>query len=337
MQTAANFTGPDEIQPAPAAPRTLSITLRRPGEIAARIHEMIDAGESLAGIAIESGVALDGLATWLSGEPGKYKGEPGYDETVWLSHWLNEVDADIAKRTGDFVLTPGARRYLRAFEHARAERDSEGRRGVAMIFGSSGTGKTEAARYAARMDHNVVYVLVDGESRTWTRLLGEVANAAGSYGGPNTGETFRELVLRKVSRGGLLIFDHAHMLRQSLMEQLLSFPEEHSIGLAFIGNLSAHTALTSKKVVQLTSRASGATVIVGMPDADEVDAHLEALGIAGRKEREFCQLIGRQDGGLRFLYATVRKARQIAGSPSAAPGERLLQVAAAKVGCWSAS
>jgi hypothetical protein len=82
-------------------------------------------------------------------------------------------------------------------------------------------------------------------------------------------------------------------------------------------NLDAHQR--SKKVTQLTSRASGATVIIGMPDEAEVDAHLEPLGISGRKERELCQKIGCQDGGLRFLYDTVRKARQLAAGMNDAP------------------
>lgn len=305
---------------------------RREAAIAARIAEIKEAGESLEGIAIESRLMKsEHVEAWLSGQRTA-------EDTHRLSVWLDEVDEDISQRTAGFIMTPFARQVLGAFEHARAARDSEGRRGVAMIFGASGTGKTHIAKYAARMDKAAIYVLADGESRTWTRILAEVARAAGRPGGPNTGETLKELVSRLVPAGGLLIFDHAHLIRLSVMEQLLSFPEEMGIGLAFIGNLTIYKALHDRKLVQLTSRANGATVIAGMPDEKEVDAHLGALGVSGRAEREFCQLIGQQDGGLRFLYATVRKAFELAaGMGSASLDVVLLKIAAAKVGCWTAS
>lgn len=305
---------------------------RREDAIAARIQEIEDAGGSRAGIAIESGLMeSERVAAWLSGTRSD-------EDTEKLSLWLDKVDEDIAERVGGFALTPAARRYLRAFEQARAPRDSNGRRGVAMIFGGSGAGKTAAAKYAERMDGGICYVLADGETRTWTRLLAAVAGACGAHGAPNTGETLKDLVLRRLPAGGLMIFDHAHLMKLSIMEQLLVFPEEHQIGLAFVGNLQLHKTLTDKKLTQLTSRASGATVIVGIPSEDEVDAHLLHLGISGRKEREFCQLIARQDGGLRFLYDTVRKARELAvGISGATLSDVLLRKAAAKIGCWTES
>lgn len=305
---------------------------RREAAIAARINEIKEAGESLTGIAIESGLMKpEQVDAWLSGQRTA-------EDTRRLSEWLDKVDEDIEARTAGFIMTPFARQILGAFEHARAARDSEGRRGVAMVFGASGTGKTCIAKYAARMDRAVIYVLADGESRTWTRILAEVVKAAGRAGAPNTGETLKELVSRLVPAGGLLIFDHAHLIRLGVMEQLLSFPEEMGIGLAFIGNLTIHKALIDKKLVQLTSRANGATVIAGMPDEREVDAHLLALGVSGRDEREFCQLIGQQDGGLRILYATVRKAFELsAGLGGTSVDVTLLKTAAEKIGCWKAS
>ncbi len=302
---------------------------RREDAIAARINEIWDACGSLQGVAIESGLmTVERVTAWLDG-----RRDP--DSTAKLSTWLDAIDSDIAERAGDFVMTPTARRFLSAFEHARAPRDGKGRRGLAMIFGSSGAGKTCTAEYAARMDSDICYVLVDGEAKTWVGALGEVARVCGRDGASRNGETLKSLVLRLLSPGGLLIFDHAHLMQPRIMEQLLTFPEEHQIGLAFIGNLSLHAKLAREKLTQLTSRASGATVIVGMPDEEEVDAHLINLAISGRKEREFCQTLGQQDGGLRYLYETVRKARQIAAGMGNQPvNESMLKAAAKKIGCW---
>lgn len=303
------------------------ITDRRANAIAARIYEIKESCGHLRGVALESGLMSEDMVSgWLSGKREA-------DATGKLSVWLDAVDSDIADRTGDFIMSPTSRRILSAFEYVREPRDNKGRRGVGLIIGSSGSGKTYTAEYAARLDNAISYVLVDGESRTWTGLLGEVARSLGSNGSARNGETLKSLVIRNMTAGGLLIVDHAHLLPFRIMEQLLTFPEENGIGLCFIGNVDLLASLNKQKLTQITSRASGATVVIDMPNEEEVDAHLLSLGITGISERVFCQAIGKQDGGLRYLYGTVRKAEQIAAGMGNVPiSITLLKVAAKIIG-----
>lgn len=305
--------------PAPAAP------------LVERITAMHAAGTSLTAIAIESGLKTAArVSAWLAGQGTN-------EESAKLAAWLEEADADILKRTDGFVMSPAAVRYLAAFEHARMPRDSRGRRGVAMLFGTSGGGKSRAAEYLERVDESVIYIIADGELRTWNKLLKKIADGCYEQYSPHLerGESWRSHILRRLPKGALLIFDHAHLMQFRVMEQLLSFLDD-GIALAFIGNQSAYTNMTSRKLTQLTSRAAGATVLVDAPDAAEVDAHLGPLGIEGMEARAFCHLIGRQDGGLRYLYDTAAEARRMgAWLGRAAVDVRVLKIAAARVGCWT--
>jgi len=305
----------------------------REGAILARLSEMEAGGIKHARIAVESGLSVEALTQWV-------KGERNGDATRALSAWLSGIDSEVSAKEADFIITPTARRILRAFEQARAPKDSRGRRGIAMIYGASGVGKTQTARWAHRMDRGVAYVLVNGESRTWVKLLSSVAEATASgYGGyPAVGESLKDLVLRRVPAGGMLIFDHAHLLRISIMEQLIVFPEEHGIAIAFIGNARGYKSVTDAKVTQIISRVAGANVFINMPGEDDLDALLPAWGISGRKEREFCHLIGLQDGGLHYLENTVREARRLAAVKGAdALDIELLQLGAANARCWGGS
>lgn len=300
----------------------------REDAIAARLAAMRDAGIKSSRMAVESIVARDVLEAWI-------KGKRTREATAALSAWLTGIDEDIAERDGDFFMSPSAERFLRAFEHAREPKGTDGHRGIAMIYGASGTGKSVTAKWAARMDNDVVYVQADGERRTWTALLKGVVEAKKGSGYPAVGEKLRDVILRSIEPGGLLIFDHAQLIRLAVMEQLLIFPDEHGIALAFIGNTKGYKALMDAKLAQITSRIRGASVFVEIPGEDDVDALMEARNVGGRKEREFCLLIGRQDGGLRYLDATILEARKIARAAGMQKIDlRLLKLGAANAGCW---
>jgi DNA transposition AAA+ family ATPase len=300
----------------------------RDAAILDRLTAMQAAGIKPQRIAVEAGVKLEALEAWWGGERSK-------DVTTALSDWITAVDRDVSAKSGDFVMTPTAARIVRVFEQARASKGASARRGVALVFGASGAGKTETAKWYARMEPNVAYVTVDGERLTWVELMKGVCNELGQFGQPAVGEKLRDAIVRCIRPGGLLIFDQAHLIRVAVMEQLMIFPDEYGIGVAFLGNARGYKALMDAKLAQITSRIAGASVFVEIPSDDDVDALMEAREIGGRAEREFCQLIGRQDGGLRYLDDTVRNAWKIArvsGAPK--PDVRMLKLGANQAGCW---
>jgi DNA transposition AAA+ family ATPase len=189
------------------------------------------------------------------------------------------------------------------------------------------------------MDDNVVHVQADGERRKYVPLLKAVAEEKTGYGGhPAVGEKMRDYIVRNLPRGSLLIFDHAQLISLSVMEQLLIFPDEYGIALAFVGNVQGYSALINAKMAQITSRVAGAHIVVEIPGEEDIDALLEAWGVAGRQERKFCMMIGMQDGGLRYLDAAVREARKLAFAAGTQKLDaRLLKLGAVNAGCWGAA
>lgn len=304
----------------------------REDAIAARLADMLKAGVKLSRIAIESNVSKDKLEAWIEGD------RPG-EVTKDLSNWFIEIDEEIDERNGDFFITPTAEIILRAFEHAREPRGRDRQRGIAMIYGAAGTGKSATAKWVTRMDcDNVFYVQVDGERRTWVGLLSGIAESIGYGGHPAVGEKLGEFITRKIPRGGLMIFDHAQLLQNRIMEQLLIFPDQFEIALAFIGNVQGYRKFVNAKIAQINSRVRGAIVFVEMPSEEDIDAMLGARGISGRKEREFCLMIGRQDGGLRYLDAAILEAQKIAYVSGVQKVDlKLLKLGAANAGCWGAT
>lgn len=304
-------------------------TPMREDAIAARLAAMQDAGIKPLTMAIESKLERDALEEWIN---GTRKAEV----TKALSDWLTGIDDEIAAREGGFVMIPGSARIVKAIEQARAPRGRDDRRGVALIYGASGAGKSETAEWMARMDKNIIHVQADGECRKYVPLLKAVAEKKTGYGGhPAVGEKMRDYIIRTFPRGSVLIFDHAQLIPLSVMEQLLIFPDKHGIALAFIGNTQGYNALINAKMAQIISRVAGAHILIEIPGEEDIDPLLEAWGVAGRPESQFCKMIGMQDGGLRYLAETVREARKLALATGAKKLDvRLLKIGAANAGCW---
>ena len=303
--------------------------IMREDAISARLDAMKEAGIQDRTIAIEAKIKMNEIKEWSNGSRKK-------EITKAISEWLTEIDDEIAVREGNFVMTPTSARIVKAVEQARATRGSDRRRGVALIYGASGAGKSETVKWLARMDDNACYIQVDGERRKYVPLLKSIVEMKYGYGGhANVGEKMRDHIVRNFPPGSVLIFDHAQLIPLSVMEQLLIFPDEYGIALAFVGNTRGYNVLINAKLAQITSRVAGAHIIVEIPSEEDIDSLLEAWGVAGRAERKFCMMIGKQDGGLRFLSETVREARKLVrASGTQKLDERLLKIGAVNAGCW---
>ena len=302
--------------------------IMRTEAIETRLADVRNSGMNLSRIAIESKVPKSDLEAWIAGKRST-------ETTRALSSWFADIDEEIEKLNGDFFMSPLAEQFINAFERAREPKGSDGARGVAMIYGASGTGKSVTGKWASRMDNNVVYVQADGERRTWTGLLTGVAESMRYVGLPAVGEKLREFILRKIAPGGLFIFDHAQLISQGVMEQLLVFPDEHQIALAFIGNTKGYKSFKNAKLAHISSRIRGSIVFVEIPGEGDIDALMEARGVGGRKEREFCLMIGMQDGGLRYLDNAIFETRKIAHASGTQKLDlKLLKLGAANAGCW---
>jgi len=120
-------------------------------ELRAYIDDLLTTARiPLSRIATESGAALQHVKTFVDGTGGDSALAP-------LLAWKAEIAAAGAN-TGGFVMTPTAERIIRAFDRARESRggvahygeEETQERGIALIYGASGIGKSKAAEWYAK-------------------------------------------------------------------------------------------------------------------------------------------------------------------------------------------
>lgn len=307
------------------------------------IDDLIAAGITATRIAVESGVSAIRLKSWLAG-----KVEP--DILPALSGWKAETEAAGALDNG-FVKTPTAQGIVRAFDRARQAKGGAYRpdgqsipqRGIALIYGASGAGKTETAEWYQRQQNArrnlgnwpVVLVRCTGAEGSSSKLHGAILEnmqESGYY--RQTHESKLDAITSHIPAGGLLIFDEAQLLPLRRMDELRFFPDRCGVGIAFMGNMTGYKELVDAKIGQITSRVGGALVIIDMPSEGDVDALLDAWEMRGRKVRELALMIGMQDGGLRKLSDAASAARIFSKASGKPIDADLFKAAAISAGAW---
>lgn len=308
-----------------------------------RIFDFIDRGMPASRIAVDKGIPSADVSRWLEGE-----NLPTIEAAALA--WLDEMDRHTAKRFEGFAMTPTAKRIVSAFDDARMPRGRSERRGIALIYGASGAGKTQTAEWYADQQNidgygrgavagfyrnaNVVIVRADGELSTWDKLLRAVIEKLDGHGLNTRASTLRSEIARRMNRGGLIVFDEAHLMSVKLMEQLRAICDEDGIALAFMGNFDVYKRIDDQKVAQIMARVGGARVSIHLPGEDDINAILETWNITGRENREFLTMIAHRDGGLHYLADTVERARQYESALLKPINTDLLKVCALKAGAW---
>lgn len=311
--------------------------------IRAYVDDLIAAGINPARIAVEADVSAQRLKAWLNGSGGE-------NILPALAAWKAESEAAAGLNSG-FVLTPTAERIIRAFDRARQGKggvahNDDGhtqQRGIALIYGASGAGKSETAEwYQAQQNGTrpigiwpVVLVRCTGAERNQSALFGSIID--GLKGGGlyrQTHESKLETILNHVQQGGLIVFDEAQLLPLRRMDELRYFPDQCGIAVAFMGNMAGYKELVDAKIGQITSRVGGALVVIDAPCEGDVDALLDAWEIRGRKVREIALMIGTQDGGLRKLADSASFAKVFAKASGKPIDADLFKAAAVAAGAY---
>lgn len=313
-------------------------------ELRAYIDDLLTIAKiPLSRIATESGTRLDRLKAWVNGTGGE-------STVAALLAWKAEVD-EAGGDGSNFVMTPTSERIIKAFNQAResrggvahVDRNETKERGIALIYGASGVGKTKTAeRYLKQAgeprplgEWPVVLVRCTGSEGTRDLLHAKILESMqGASFYPERHEKRIDTIRSRVPDGGLIIFDEAHLLSSRRLDELRYFPDKCGIAIAFMGNLTGYKELVDKRIGQIMSRVGGRRVVVDLPTEGDVDALLDNWNLRGRPIREIAIMIGVQDGGLHMLSETYRFALKYAKAYGKAIDEKIFQAAAVASGAW---
>lgn len=293
-----------------------------------RVSAMLDAGVTVARVAIESGNNKRDIEFWLEGKPCAVEVEQRIDV------WFEEMDQAGNDAEPDLVATTTSQQIAGALEFARRTPS------IALIYGGAGLGKTTTAkRYAGERgrDGRSFYVTASRWTRTPTAILYAIYEAVFGRGPADayrTG-TLQSEILSSIWPGDLLIIDEAQHLDPAALDGIRTFYDESGMGIAYLGNEMVFTRINGKgraaAFAQLSSRVGRRLHVVSPKDAD-VDAVLGSWKIVGRQEREYGQLVAHRPGGLRTLTNVLRQSRILARGLDRPVDHKVMRASAKSLG-----
>ena len=224
-----------------------------------------------------------------------------------IASWLELREARQARPVNPgFVMTHTARQIMDDMTYAHVTQS------IAVIYGASGVGKSEALRHYASHNPNVWMVTASPCRSTLTECLYELAMELGMEQAPRLrGPLARAVRRRLVGTEGLIVIDEADHLDYPTLEELRILQEEVGIGLVLVGNNKIYTQLTggrrNEDFARLFSRIAKRRGIHKTKQND-VKAIADAWAITGQGERDLLQQISERPGGLRLLTKALKLA-----------------------------
>ena len=284
-------------------------------------------GISVAEAARQSGIAQSTLAAWLN---GKYAGDNARiaeQARTWLNHAKEQAQHRAATPVlPDFIATPTAETILGTLMFAQTVPD------IVLITGGAGIGKTTALEQYRATHPNVWMHTAEPAGASMNAMLEGICEAMGI----RTITTRRSPAIlgRAKGSGGLLIVDEAQHLRSEALDQLRTIHDVARIGIAVAGNSEVFARIDGDSrhglFAQFRSRV-GMRVARQKPLAGDVEALLDATGVAGPAERKLLRVIAGKPGALRGMAKTLRVAAIIAAAEGGEITEAHLRAAAARL------
>lgn len=287
----------------------------RAGSLRRDIESALSDGMTQTALAKQCGLSGSAVSQWIK---CTYRGDNEAVESK-LSAWLQsrKAGAEVVDSTGPrWVPTPTSAAIERALVYARA------RPSIAVIYGSSGVGKTTTIERYAKESTSVWMVTVSPSIASMPAMLREICSALELHGsGWRNRDMSRDIKARLKGTNGLLVIDEAQHLAVQAVEEIRSIHDAAKVGLVLCGNEKVYTVLTggnrSAVFAQLFSRV-GRRLRIGAPSKEDVNAILDAWGLKGTPERIYAQQIAGMDMGFRGLINVLEEsamASQGSGKP----------------------
>lgn len=280
------------------------------------LHEelrlLLDANRTLtqAAIAREANVSSTTFSQWLN------RTYPGNNEAVenklrtWLESYRQRQSASGLPAAPEWIETPSGERMLAGLRYAQLASD------MVVIYGGAGLGKTKSIERYHRIAPNVFVATMTPAVHGVLGCLEEIAIGMGLREFPHSAPGLsRTIISRLRSTNGLLVIDEAQHLNVQALDQVRSIHDAARVGIALVGNEQVYTRMSggtrAAYLDRLFSRIGKRIALRRSTEAD-IDAVIDAWGIADRDCRRHVHDIASKPGALRVLTKVLRLAASYA-------------------------
>ena len=222
-------------------------------------------------------------------------------------------------KPGDFCATPTASELSRLFQICQLGSE------LGIVTGEPGVGKTTAARHYVETTRQAYLVTMSPATSAVVPCLTRVGQGIGACPSQSGAYAWSDAIRRWLNveaEPKLLLIDEAHHLCDDSVEELRAIYDATDLGLVFIGSREIRERWSGRRWAQLTSRVFQRLDIEG-PEAGDIDAICDAVGITGKRPRERMRSASRGPGGLRVVAKMLGAAATIAGSGNPIAGEHV--------------
>ena len=280
---------------------------------------LADDGLTVAQAARESGIPESSLAHWKNDSGGGIRRNTTEKVAKFVATKAALKNPTIvARRSPGFQETPTAQAFCQRFEYAQ----SYGK--MVVCTGNPAVGKTTAAREYQARGSNVFIATLRPSARRLTAVLGRIL-ASLALPPRNGAQAASDAILAFLKpRRALLIIDEAHFADLDALEEIRSWSDEVSLGIALVGD---HTLMDSlgksgrNRRDQLSSRVRQA-LFVKSPDRADIKVILDGWMLTDRLARNAAAAVAQSQDGLRGLEEVLElsfalAAMEGAGEPTA--------------------
>lgn len=308
-------------------------------EIGVFFSQLIAGGVKEIRIAHEAGMTEAALSAFLDGA----------DDSA-TSNALDNLQCKILSEadSSGFVKMPSSKKIVDALESARSPRlghKSElaaSQRGIALIFGAAGIGKTTTVEWYAEQQNRfqgihkipVLIIEVPGGWRSRKLMLEAIAAELNKKGYSKSWKDPESAITNAIPYGGIIVFDQAHRLSAARLDELSYFTDQLSIAVALIGNLTGYAEFCRKKLDSITRRVNGKPVHLDLPLEEDIISILNHAKVSGAGIADHAIKFGLQPCGIDYLFKTIYAAKLIAAANGVPVDLELFKLASMRVGAW---